>query len=237
MGFRIIALCGALGLAALTGWTAPASAAGPLDTWSVSCGADKGAITRKGRTWTFRTSRNHCPGGIFKQRAEISTRKVQPNHAGSYLFESRIAMKTARRDRFSVFQIHDGRHGCAPPLMVNVMPSGQIELTSDVKTGPGESCIRGKLGTSRSRRTILRDGTVHLLRVLITFDGRGGFAATVWVDGNMHVSGTFRPSDKPAAEAHRPKFFYFKHGVYTQHVFAYVMTSENMRVRRVKLAN
>ena len=113
--------------------------ASPLNAWRVSCGADPGAITRNGGDWIFKTSRNHCPGGIFKQRAELSTQKVPPTHRGAYVFRTTIAFESRSREKFSLFQIHDGRLGCAPPLKLDVLPGGQLQIISDVKTGPGES--------------------------------------------------------------------------------------------------
>ena len=44
--------------------------------WKISCGVDGGAIVRKGAKWIFKTSKNRCGGGIFKQRAELSSPKA-----------------------------------------------------------------------------------------------------------------------------------------------------------------
>lgn len=208
-------------------------AANPLNKWQVSCGADPGSIVRKGKTWVFRTSTNHCPGGIWKQRAEIYSDRVKPNHKGAYLFSATVAMDAGTNEKFDIFQIHDGRRGCAPPLKLDVLPSGQLELTSDLKTGAGESCVRGTLGHSAGRNVIRRDGTRQLLEVIIDFNGRGGFDAFVSVDGQLQVSGTYNP---PIGQQYfKSKFFYFKHGVYSQRIFPYVLTSEGMRVRKVRL--
>lgn len=207
--------------------------AGPLNQWKISCGVDNGSITKRAGIWTFQTSSNHCPGGVFRQRAEISTRHIRASHKGAYLFESFITMTTSTTEKFDVFQIHDGRDGCSPPLKVTVLRSGQIELTSDVKTGPGESCIRGKLGTGISHGRIRRDGTEQKLEVLIDFDGTGAFNAVVTLDGVVQISGRYEPS--PLPQAFLPQQYYFKHGVYSYNVFSYVMQSRDMRVRRVRL--
>lgn len=222
-------------LFALAGMNVSPASATPLNQWNVSCGADKGAITKKGGVWTFRTSTNHCPGGMFSQRAEISTKHVKPTIKGAYLFETHVAMTTGSTQKFDIFQIHDSRHGCAPPLKVDIRADGRIELISDVKTGPGESCIRGKLSNQVSRDRLRRDGTEQNLKILIEFDGKGGFKTTVWLDGVQQISGWYHPSDR--SDAWRPEKFYFKHGVYSQHMFDYVLTSRDMKVRKVRLAN
>ena len=205
----------------------------PLDQWRISCGADKGSIIKKGRTWTFRTSSNHCPGGIFTQRAEISTRKVSAKHRGSYLFVSRLSMTGETGQKFGVFQIHDGRHGCAPPLKVDVTKSGHFSLVSDVKTGPGESCVRGKLSTAKSPDRFIMDGTERELKVLVEFDGKGNFDATIWLADKVQATGRYEFSK--SAGAFQPKEYYFKHGVYSQYPFRYEMVSRDVRVKRVKV--
>jgi len=90
-----------------------------LNRWDISCGVDAGAIRRSGNVWTFRTSTNHCERGIFAQRAALSTEHVPPDHRGAYLFRSDITMTTSSDEPFDIFQIHDGRRGCAPPLKVS----------------------------------------------------------------------------------------------------------------------
>lgn len=210
-----------------------AADATPLNSWKISCGVDQGAITRKGKDWTFRTSSNHCDGGIFKQRAEISTGKVSPSHKGAYLFSATIAMTSATAAKWDVFQIHDARDGCAPPLKLTVLRSGRMELTSDIKTGPGESCIRGFLTQSRSHGRIARDGREQKLEVLVEFDGAGGFLATVWLDGEIQLSGQYQAPSIPGA--FRSKYFYFKHGCYSQHSFDYELVSRGMKVKKVRV--
>jgi hypothetical protein len=205
--------------------------ANPLNSWSVSCGADKGAIRKTGKAWTFKTSRNHCQGGIFSQRAEITSKPVAPSHNGAYLFESTISMRTGSNQKFGIFSVHDSRLGCAPPLAVNVQPDGRLHLTSDIKTGPGESCIRGALSDRFSQGRLRRDGTPQKLSVLIEFNGAGGFKATVALDGKTQLSGWYDASRQPAEFQSRK--FYFKHGVYSQHLFDYVMTSIDMTVTKV----
>lgn len=212
----------------------PATAS-PLNQWRVSCGADPGAITRQGRTWIFRTSSNHCEGGVFNQRAELSTQHVRPNHRGAYLFQTKVALRTGASEQFTLFQVHDGRMGCAPHLSIDVRPDGRLYLKSDVKTGPGESCIRGTLSDRISRDRITRDGTPYEMRVLIDFDGTGAFDVALWIDGRPQVTGRYTPQAQ--ATGFRPERYYFKHGVYSYRRFPYEMTSSGMGVRRVRVAN
>ena len=203
----------------------------PLNRWKISCGVDKGSITQNGSTRVFKTSSNKCRGGTFNQRAEIKSGDVKPTIKGAYRFSSYISMKSSSRQKFDIFQLHDGRDGCAPPLKVEVLSGGNLKLVSDVKTGPGESCIRSTLNNKTSRGTIRRDGTEQKLDVLINFDGKGGFVATVSIDGRKQISGTYTPKENAN---YRPKRYYFKHGVYSKNRFQYVMTSRNMKVRKVR---
>lgn len=223
-------ICTAIAALWLTAGSAQAFA---LNNWKVSCGADAGSIRHSQGVWTFRTSSNHCPGGIFNQRAEISTDPVPPSHKGAYLFTTNVAMRSPTTGKFGIFQIHDGRLGCAPPLTVTVESDGRLFLTSDIKTGPGESCIRGQLSGRRSAASIRRDGTEQELKVLVELTGAGGFHVTVWLDGKAQISGSFSSDATP--QAYKPKKFYFKHGVYSQKIFPYTLTSRGMRVKRVNV--
>jgi hypothetical protein len=209
--------------------------ANPLNSWKTSCRVDAGAVAKKGSVRTFRTSRNHCEGGIYKQRAEILSGQIAPTTKGTWLFETHVAMTTASNQPFTLFQIHDNRLGCAPPLSMEVTTDGRLRLKSDIKTGKGESCIRGALNDRVSKGRLLRDGTEQKLSVLVDFDGKGGFKVQVSIDGARQISGAYDPSKQPAEFL--SKTFYFKHGVYSQNLFDYVMTSRDMKVTKVRLAN
>ncbi|MEM1235429.1 MAG: hypothetical protein AAGI10_00570 [Pseudomonadota bacterium] len=207
----------------------------PLDRWSTSCSVDRGSITKRSGTYTFKTSTNRCPGGVFNQRAEIKTEKVRPNIQGAYLFETNVAMTSNANEQFDIFQMHDGRDGCAPPLKVQVAPNNSFRIQSAVKLGPGENCLPEDRITGNANVKLRRDGTEHNLRILIQFDGQAGFRTTVWLDGVVAVQGRYTPSD--ISGAFRSKNFYFKHGVYSQRMFEYTMTSRDMGVRKVKVSN
>lgn len=205
--------------------------ASPLNKWSTSCGADSGAIDRDGRTWSFGPSKNYCDN-FFAQRTEISTEPVSPTHAGSYLFTTTVSFRNDEPEEFSIFSIHDAREGCAPPFQLYVKPDGRLWPVSDIKTGPGESCIRGYIGNGLSKGKLNRDGTPQELKILVTFDGIGAFDITVWVDNQVQVQGRYSGQDG----AYRSKKFYFKHGVYAQNKFNFELVSQGMTVKRVRIA-
>lgn len=234
-GNLIGALC--LGLAvAFALMAAPAAKANPLDRWRVSCGAGAGAITRSGKDWTFKTSRNLCPGGIFKQRAELESDKIAPTQKGAYRFSTTLAISSASSETLTLFQIHDGRLGCGPPLMVRLGADNRLFITGDYKVGdqPGENCIRDVLSASgKSAARLPRDGTAHKLEVIIDFDGQSGFRVFLYLDSALQLTGAYRPGSDP--RLWRSKQFYFKHGVYSQNVVPFTVTSRAMRVDKIRL--
>lgn len=210
--------------------------ANPLNRWQISCAVDSGSISKKGRTWTFRTSDNKCPGGIFNQRAEIYTEKISPNHKGTYRFSSFISLRSNADDKFGIFQIHDGRMGCAPPLKIDVERSGHLVITGDYKIGsqPGENCVRDILQSSgRSATKIRRDGTEYKFDVVLDFNGKGGFKVYVYLNDTLQISGAYEPN--PGQGYFGSKFFFFKHGNYSQYMFDYELVSRDLRVRKVRL--
>ncbi|MWB78380.1 hypothetical protein GLS40_10110 [Pseudooceanicola sp. 216_PA32_1] len=226
-------LLGAIVLAC--GLARPAQAT-PLNDWSISCSVDAGAITRKGKVWTFRPSTNRCPGGTFGQRAEIKTREIAPTHRGDYVFETTVRMQSPARERFDIFQIHDGRNGCAPPLKVEVLPDGRLSFDSAYKVGtaPGNTCVpvralNGAVSTGR----ISRDGTPHRLQIILSFDGKSGFRVWVTLDGRQELAGAY--SFVEGRTYARSRHFYFKHGVYSKTMFDYEMRSTGMKVSKVRL--
>lgn len=210
--------------------------ANPLNRWQVSCAVDKGAISKRGRTWIFTTSSNRCPGGVFSQRAEISSDKISPTHKGTYRFSSNVSINSNSDEKFAIFQIHDGRLGCAPPLMVRVQPSGHLTINGDYKIGsqPGENCVRNVLQKSgQSSARIRRDGTEYELDVILNFDGRSGFDVYVYLDDSLQIRGRYQ--FEPGKGYFVSKHFYFKHGSYSQNMFPYELVSRDMRVDRVRL--
>jgi hypothetical protein len=203
----------------------------------VSCGADPGSIIKRGSTYTFKTSSNYCPGGNWKQRAELATDHERPTITGAYQFSAFIAITSPSKQRFDIFQMHNGRHGCAPPLKLEVLPSGHLSFDADYKVGqkPGNNCVKAHsmLG-QRSAKTISRDGREYRLDVIVKFDGNGGFRVWAYLDGAPQISARYSP---PRGRGYfQSEKYYFKHGVYSKDIFPYTLTSRDMRVRKVKLS-
>ena len=200
-----------------------------ITDWRISCSVDKGSIIDNYPNYIFKTSKNRCSGGTYNQRAEITTRKaITLSTKAKYNFQSIFSIKDNKQDfieKFDIFQIHDGRNSCAPPLKVNIQPHGQIRLYSSYKTGPGESCENDVIKTKGHKRTsIKRDGTEYKLNVLLNFNGKGGFDVDVYLNDKLIVIGEYSPprSDKYIQSKH----FYFKHGVYSKYMFDYEMKSK-----------
>ncbi|MBY6066782.1 hypothetical protein KUW17_08525 [Leisingera aquaemixtae] len=231
LGFFLLA-------AALAAASASPSDAGPRNKWSVSCGTDKGAITRSGNTWTFKTSSNHCVGGTFNQRAEINTRRFSATTRGTYRVQTFVSMRANPPGRFDIMQIHDGRNGCAPPLKIQVQSSGEITFDSAFKSGSGgtKNCVKNRaLLKGGSPDRMRQDGTEYKLDVIFDFDGNGGFDVIVFLDDRLQISGTYSfVAGKGYREA---THFRIKHGVYSKQVFQYEMRSRDLSVKRVRLAN
>jgi hypothetical protein len=234
---RKLSVCAIFKLALAASMLVPQSTeASPLQRWKVSCGADPGAIVKKGNTYTFKTSTNRCPGGSWKQRAEISTAHESPRLKGAYRFSTYVAVTSPSTQRFDIFQMHDGRLGCAPPLKLEVMSSGHLTFDADYKIGtePGNNCVKAQsmLG-QKSKKRIRRDGTEYKLEVIIDFNGQGGFRVWAYLDGTPQINASYSP---PRGQGYfESEKNYFKHGSYSQVMFPYTITSRDMRVSRVTL--
>lgn len=231
----------------------PLLAQNRITGWKTSCGVDRGALDRKGNSYTFKPSQNHCDGGVnapwsWKQRTEIASRKIKATTKGTYLFKTIVAMRSNSQQRFDVFQMHDGRKECAPPLKVEWGANNQVRLVSEYKIrgGVNDDCVPAPLGSKNFQRgqVLPRDGSKHNLHVRISFNGKGAFSAEVFVDGKLAVSGVYNPTYRPKSaktidgrrvanpEFELPKSFYFKHGVYARKRFNFVLTSEGMGMVR-----
>lgn len=200
-------------------------------SWQTSCEVDSGSIKQSFNSYVFHKSKNHCPGGIYHQRSEIYTENISISRKSAYVFDTTISMKTASREEFIVFQIHDGRRGCSPPMSLRWTSGNTFRFDSDYTRGKGMAgCVsnRSLRSAQYSGPSLRRDGTPYHLQVKLTFDGDGGFGIDVLVNGASKLSGTYRPSDDPSFVS--SKKFYMKHGVYSQNLFDYEMKSEGMRV-------
>ena len=200
-------------------------------SWRTSCSVDSGSLIRGGGAYIFRTSKNHCPGGVYKQRSEIYTSNIAVTRKVSYIFHTTLSMKAAAKEEFIIFQIHDSRIGCSPPLSIRWMGNNTLRFDSDYTRGKGMSgCVQNR--SLRSAKytgsKLKRDGTSYHLQVRLAFDGDGGFAVDTFVNEQPVLSGIYRPSTDPSFIA--SKKFYMKHGVYSQNLFKYEMRSIGMRV-------
>ena len=200
----------------------------PLNNWKVSCSVDKGSQRKSGNTITFKTSKNRCKGGTFGQRSEIKSGHISAKRKGTYEFRSTVSFTSKASEKFDIFQIHDGRSGCAPPLKLTVLSNGSLNFgshyqTSDDKTAANKKKLKcdnvRSLTEKYSRRKIYKNGTSQDLIVRIAFNGSGGFKATVYLDGKFQMEGDYAPS-KDGVHYQSPHF-YFKHGVYSKNMFDY----------------
>ena len=119
-------------------------------------------------------------------------------------------------------------------MKVTVLSNGQIELWSDIEYTNG-SCTYGKLTKRPSSGRLRFDNTEQELKILVNFDGTGGFETTVWLDGKVEATGQYKPSKK--ANVFQSTKIYFKHGAYSPKMFNYVITSRDMTVKNVRLSN
>lgn len=231
---------------------AQSSSPSKITGWKVSCGADKGALKKSKGNYVFRPSSNHCDGDSpwgWKQRTEVLSKKYSAKLKGRYLFETSVALTSSSSQKFVVFQMHDGRKACAPPLIVEWRSNNRIALVSAYKVaGRGEEhCIKNNIATANYQRgpILRRDGTEHLLQVLLDFDGSGAFDVAVAVDGKRSVEGRYDPNLPSRAvtsvtgirmsspEIDKGRNLYFKHGVYSQKSFKFVLISNGMRMVRL----
>lgn len=201
--------------------------------WETSCGVDRGSIERSGSTYAFRTSSNHCSGGIFNQRAEITSDDIAVSERSAFLFESTISFSSQSTEPFILFQVHDGRNGCSPPMSLRWRSDNTLSFDSDYTRGQGMAgCVENQ-GLRSARYlgpTLRRDGTPYELQVLLVFHGQGAFDIAVRLDGADVLSGRYEPTADPSFVT--SSRFYMKHGVYSREVWPYEMRSEGMRLFR-----
>jgi hypothetical protein len=203
--------------------------------WRVSCAVDAGSLTQSRDTYVFRTSRNHCSGGIFRQRSELTTDTISVTQPMRYMFETTLQMITASNEPFIVFQVHDGRDGCAPPVSVRWQANGTLSFDSDYTMGRGmDGCVPNNAlrSAAYTGARLRRDGTPHHFRALFRFDGQGGFDIVIEADSRRALSGNYAPASN--ARFVRSQQFFFKHGVYSQNTWPYELTSSRMTMLRAR---
>ena len=203
-----------------------------ISAWNISCSMDDDSITRKGNNWIFKTSKNRCEGGTFKQRAELSSPKaLKLTTKAKYEFQSIFRMKSkessglSNLEEFEIFQIHDGRLGCAPPLSVGFLKTGKVRLLGDYKIGTadGQNCDK-KIMFDVGDTVVKRDGTEYKLNVVLEFNGNSSFKVAVYINDRLEALGKYSP---PIEKGYfKSKYYYFKHGVYSQNMFDYELNSK-----------
>lgn len=193
--------------------------------WKISCDPDKGAVTKNGKIYVLRPSKNNCDGGTFGQRTELYTGNIPANHKGRYVFVSDFKLKTKENNLFNIFTIHDGRSGCAAPIQIFVTEQGYLRLRGDYKYGAGESCDRDILKTKYTfKQKVKRDGSEQQLKIFLDFIGNGDINAEVHLNGELVATTAYRfPEGRGFLKS---QGFFAKHGVYSHKMFDYVLETE-----------
>ena len=209
-------------------WGKPKTISG----WNISCSVDDGSITRKGNNWIFKTSKNRCEGGTFNQRAELSSpsalklaTKAKYEFQSIFRMESKESSGLSNLEEFEIFQVHDGRLGCAPPLSVGFLKTGKVRLLGDYKIGTadGQNCDK-KIMFDVGDTVVKRDGTEYKLNVVLEFNGNSSFKVAVYINDRLEALGKYSP---PIEKGYfKSKYYYFKHGVYSQNMFSYELNSK-----------
>lgn len=211
--------------------------------WTTSCGVDSGSIERSENSITFKDSANHCgnpAGGQWASRSEIFSTPFSVSKKFKATFETTLSVFTKYNQKFTLFQIHDGRSACAPPFKLDLTLTNQLKFVSDLKIkgrGEGRGCwpsIGFNSLKSDDYNLISRDGRKANLRLEFDFDGKGNFDVSVFVDGKLVLDGRYDPQkikdgliDPPNFEV--SKKFQFKHGIYARNRFDIKMVSENIK--------
>lgn len=232
--------------------------------WVISCKVDDGAIERDGDIWIFKNGKNGCTGDdrysgemlkihdnkMNALRTEIASKKILPTNRGTYKFETYFSITSQEKyvPDFSIFQVHDGRPDCAPPLMVFI--GKRIRLKGSYKIGndnnPDSECDdMGLKVNNLPTIDILKDGTEYKLTVLVDFDGKGNFQTEVYINDTLERSATYlQPKSKKSKvcgfkkntnhvycedkiiKYYQSKKFSFKHGIYATNMFDITLRSK-----------
>lgn len=203
--------------------------------WKISCGVDRGSIVRKSSTsYVFKNSSNKCVSrGTYNQRAELSGLYFSAQKSVSYQFAATVQMETATSEKFTIFQVHDGRGSCAPPLKIHWNPNNTLSFYSSYSLDKGAHDCVENAALVKQRYTgprLRRDGTAYKLQVIMNFDGDGGFSADVYIDGKKSLSGNYTPPND--TRFFRSNRFYFKHGIYSKNQFPYQFISSDIATYR-----
>ena len=210
-----------------------------ITDWIISCTVDKGSIVDNYPNYIFKTSKNKCSGDkTYKQRAEIVSKKALPlSSKVAYDFQSDFTFEGDTDQKFDIFQMHDGRDSCAPPLKVEVQKGGEIRLIGDYrlkydyKEGDKEQCERDIIKSKVINDIkIKKNGKKNKLNVILILNGNSNFDVGVFINNKFVISGRYSP---PKGKGYyKSKYFYFKHGNYSRYIFDYTIKS---KIKMIKL--
>ena len=215
------------------------SAPNQITDWVISCTVDKGSIVDNYPNYIFKKNKNTCSGDkTYKQRAEIVSKKALPlSSKVAYDFQSDFTFEGDTDQKFDIFQMHDGRDSCAPPLKISVLKKGEIRLIGDYrlkydyKEGDKEQCERDIIKSKVINDIkIQKNGKKNKLNVVLIFHGSSNFDVGVFVNDKFVISGRYAP---PQGKGYyKSKYFYFKHGNYSRYIFDYTIKS---KIKMIKL--
>ena len=210
-----------------------------ITDWKISCTVDKGSIIDNYPNYFFKTSNNRCSGDkTYKQRAEIVSAKALPlSTKVAYDFQSDFTFEGDTDQKFDIFQMHDGRDSCAPPLKVEVLKKGDIRLIADYrlkydyKQGDKEKCEKDIIKSKVINNIkIKKNGKQNKLNIVLIFHGNSNFDVGVFINDKFVISGRYAP---PLGKGYyKSKYFYFKHGNYSRYKFDYTIKS---KIKMIKL--
>lgn len=221
-----------------------------IKNWYISCDADDGAIKKKGNSFYFSESKNNCGKPSkhkWQQRSEIASGVVS-NFKGKISFKYTLSLISSSKEKFTFFQIHDGRESCAPPLKIDWTEMNSIRLESHYKIiGKGEEyCVPNwNMRNAKALYPIVlrRDGTKYDVELLLDFDGEGNFTVEIFVDDELALVSAYQRDATFASvktegglTVINPVFekfdkLYFKQGSYSFRFFNYDLNFENMKIK------
>ena len=228
--------------------------------WKIDCGVDEGEISKEGNIWTFKAGKNQCTGekwysgeelkihdaNMAKIRTEIKTvKEFSPRINTTFKFESMIKINSTDQEPIKIFQIHDRRADCAPPLMIVLNEDNKLNWWSDyaIKNKNSEFPNCEEVIFNEGKTTIYRNGKEFKLTLNINFDGKGNFETMVFLDDKLEISGRYEiPKDGMKKRCKnengktvcknekvnylRSKKFIFKHGIYSRNPTDTIMESQ-----------
>ena len=199
--------------------------------WEKNCGDVE--MDLRGGNFIFRTHKNCWTTGVFTQRSEIISHDIPVQAVGDFHVKTRLSLQSKSGEPAIVFQIHDGRQGCSPPLSVRWRQNGVLTFDSDYTKGKGLKGCRSNLDLRQAiyfGPTLKRDGTNYDFDAYVSMDGKGGFEVEIKINGKTAIGGTF--SQLTELGFVKSTRFHFKHGVYSPSMFNYEFKSSGMKTYR-----